>query len=395
MGGYMFEGNLDLDHKPVYGMKFGYDFTKYVGAELVLGIVRTHFTEPVQEVKTYVYNGRIEGLFYLLPDHKLVPYLAVGMGAQQTDYRRDIKDKWRFVGDYGVGLKYFVSDSFALRADVRHVLASGSVYNNLEYTFGLSFLFGGAKPAPMAVAQPEAAPAVVAPAPEPLAAPLGLAATAKSVSENDLEWSCVKDATGYKVYRDGAFAYDSKDCFAADKGLNADTTYCYKVSATDDKGRESVLSNESCAKTKPLPPPPVQEVKKPAESAAAAAVAKEIIEKGRATIDIKFDFDKAVVKPKYHDELGKFAEVLKNHPEINLVIEGHTDSVGKDDYNLKLSQKRADAVRTYIIEKFGIDANRLTAKGYGETRPVYDNRVKIGRDKNRRVEAAANYIIKK
>ena len=86
---------------------------------------------------------------------------------------------------------------------------------------------------------------------------------------------------------------------------------------------------------------------------------------------------------------------MKNHPELNLIIEGHTDSVGKDAYNQKLSQRRADAIRKYIIEKFGVEANRLTAKGYGESRPIYDNRVAVGRAKNRRVEAAADYIIKK
>ena len=211
---------------------------------------------------------------------------------------------------------------------------------------------------------------------------------AKSVSDIDLDWNCVKDATGYKVYRGGDYAFATSGCSATDKDLKAETTYCYKVVATDDKGRESALSNQSCAQTMPLP---VQEVKKPAQS----TVEKAIIEKGRATIDIKFDFDKSVVKPKYHNELQQFADVLKNHPELNLIIEGHTDSVGKDAYNQKLSQRRADAIRKYMIEKCGVDANRLTSKGYGEERPIESNRTASGRAINRRVEAAADYIIKK
>ena len=178
IGGYMFEGNLDLDHKPVYGLKIGYDFTKYIGAELVLGIVRTHYTEFPPDVKTFVYNGRVEGIFYLLPDKRLVPYLALGLGAQETDYRRDYRDKWRFVGDYGIGLKYFITENMALRADVRHILASGSINNNLEYTLGLAFLFGGAKPAPA----PVEAPVAVAPPPPPPPLPPSTACSAYRIS---------------------------------------------------------------------------------------------------------------------------------------------------------------------------------------------------------------------
>ncbi|MBN1663587.1 MAG: OmpA family protein, partial [Deltaproteobacteria bacterium] len=152
----------------------------------------------------------------------------------------------------------------------------------------------------------------------------------------------------------------------------------------------SALSNEDCAKTAAAP---VMELKKPA--AAASGEEKGMFERGRATINIKFDTNKAVVKPIYHEELKKFADVLKKNPEINLKIEGHTDDVGKDEANMKLSQMRAESVRAYLIEKFDIAADRLTAKGYGESRPVYDNRVAIGREKNRRVEAAVSYRVKK
>jgi OOP family OmpA-OmpF porin len=404
VGGTTFEGNLDLDTNPVYGLKLGYDFTRYFGAEIVLGFIRTHYTEPVNEIKTNVFNYRIEGLYYFMPDSRLVPYAAAGIGAQLTNYRRDVKDKARFVADYGLGVKYYWTKSMALRADVRHILASGSIYNNLEYTLGLSFLFGGAKPAPapVAIAKPAPAPVAIAkpapPAPAPLAAPLGLSAVAKSDSEINLNWNCVANATGYRVFRDGAYVFPAERCSAADTELDADTRYCYQVAATDDGGRESALSNQDCAKTPAapvVPVAPVKELKKPAESAAAAAIAKQIIEKGRATINIKFDFDKSVVKPQYHQELAKFAEVLQNHPEVKLIIEGHTDDVGKDEYNQKLSERRAESVRAYLVQKFGIAEDRLTAKGYGEARPVYDNRVAVGRAKNRRVEAVANFTITK
>jgi len=85
---------------------------------------------------------------------------------------------------------------------------------------------------------------------------------------------------------------------------------------------------------------------------------------------------------------------MQQYPDLNVTIEGHTDNVGKDAYNKKLSQRRADAVKAYLVKK-GIDANRLTAIGYGEEKPIADNATKAGKAENRRVEAAVDYIIKK
>ncbi|MCF8107180.1 MAG: OmpA family protein [Desulfohalobiaceae bacterium] len=115
----------------------------------------------------------------------------------------------------------------------------------------------------------------------------------------------------------------------------------------------------------------------------------------RITLDIKFDFDKAVVKPQYHDELEKVAEVLKRRPKVDVVIEGHTDSIGSNAYNQKLSQRRAASVKDYLVEKMDISAERLSTVGYGETRPVAGNETAAGRQKNRRVEGVFPTIYQK
>ena len=86
---------------------------------------------------------------------------------------------------------------------------------------------------------------------------------------------------------------------------------------------------------------------------------------------------------------------MKDYPELNVVIEGHTDNVGKAEYNKKLSQKRAETVKKYMVEKGGVDAARIEAKGFGDERPVDTNDTADGRAKNRRVEAAVDYIIEK
>ena len=89
-------------------------------------------------------------------------------------------------------------------------------------------------------------------------------------------------------------------------------------------------------------------------------VEPEIIEKGRTTLKVLFDTNKSVIKKDYFDDVDNLVGVMKQYPELNVTIEGHTDNVGSDAYNKKLSQRRADAVKKYMVEK-GIDANRLTA----------------------------------
>jgi len=98
-----------------------------------------------------------------------------------------------------------------------------------------------------------------------------------------------------------------------------------------------------------------------------------------------FDTRKATIKRVSFPLLNDVAKALTDYPTIKVRIEGHTDSRGKDAFNKKLSQKRAESVRKYLIRK-GIDAARMTAVGFGEEVPIADNRTKDGRAQNRRVE---------
>lgn len=101
--------------------------------------------------------------------------------------------------------------------------------------------------------------------------------------------------------------------------------------------------------------------------------------------DIEFDTGKETIRPSSHKVLDEAVAVLKLHPTIKMVIEGHTDNVGAPAFNMELSRKRAGAVRDYFISK-GIAPDRLTAEGFGETRPIADNNTEAGRADNRRVE---------
>jgi OOP family OmpA-OmpF porin len=139
------------------------------------------------------------------------------------------------------------------------------------------------------------------------------------------------------------------------------------------------------------PPPVVQKI----VPQAASAIETAIVEKGRVTLSVEFDTAKATIRKSSHEEIGKLAAVLKKYPDLKILIEGHTDNVGNAKYNEKLSQQRADAIRKNLVEKYGIETTRLTAKGYGLSKPTASNATKEGRQKNRRVEVAAEYIIKK
>lgn len=106
---------------------------------------------------------------------------------------------------------------------------------------------------------------------------------------------------------------------------------------------------------------------------------------GTTRLLVFFDFDKSNLKDESKPDLNRAVEFLRSNPNISVEIAGHTDSLGNDPYNKRLSQSRAESVRQYLITG-GIDGRRLEAKGYGEEQPIADNGTEEGRARNRRVE---------
>jgi outer membrane protein OmpA-like peptidoglycan-associated protein len=101
--------------------------------------------------------------------------------------------------------------------------------------------------------------------------------------------------------------------------------------------------------------------------------------------DVLFEFDRAELLPGAYRTIDKLVAFLKKYPNRNVLIEGHTDSIGTADYNLDLSQRRADAVRIALVEG-NIRMSRINTKGYGKSYPVASNTTEAGRQRNRRVE---------
>jgi OOP family OmpA-OmpF porin len=136
-----------------------------------------------------------------------------------------------------------------------------------------------------------------------------------------------------------------------------------------------------------LPPPPAPPPAPPPVAAApppAPALKKKIVLRG-----VNFDFDKANIRPDAVPILDEAANTLKEYGDVTVSVDGYTDSVGTDAYNQRLSVRRADAVKEYL-ERHGVAASRLTARGFGETNPVASNETAEGRAQNRRVELIVN-----
>ncbi len=139
----------------------------------------------------------------------------------------------------------------------------------------------------------------------------------------------------------------------------------------------------------PMAPAPARPAPSPAapgaRPAAAAPAAAPTSEKVTFAADAFFDFDKAVLKPEGKSKLDDLSGKLKNITLEVIIAVGHTHSVGSDAYNQRLSVKRSEAVKAYLVSK-GIEANRVYTEGKGEKQPAADNKTSAGRAKNRRVE---------
>jgi len=104
------------------------------------------------------------------------------------------------------------------------------------------------------------------------------------------------------------------------------------------------------------------------------------------TIEIVFEFDRSDILDGSERTLDAIGTVLERNPDLRVEIGGHTDSIGSEEYNQNLSERRAASVRDYLVENYGLAEDRLLAVGYGETRPIFGNEIPTGRTLNRRVE---------
>jgi len=448
-GGYTFGGVQHLETSPVYGLRMGFDLTKNWGVEAVADYLATDGTLNDRSINTLSY--RLDILYNFMADGPVVPYIAVGGGGITYGHGSDglkISDRTTDATvNAGLGLKLFLTDSIALRGDARQLFVledPNSPKYNWEYTAGVTFLFGGKTP-PVAVAQaPEPAPVPVptpVPVPVPLAPTDNLTIVPSSIAKGQsatLTWSsqnvttCEIQPEIGLVQPQGSMTITPADnisyslsCLGAGGSAKSAANITVIVPAplapTDNltivpssitKGQPATLawSSQNVTTCEILPEiglvqpqgsmtiTPADNISYTlscvgaggtAKSAASLSVIPAPVAKlcSPAVIDIHFDTNKSGIKPQYHDELKKMAYFLTEFPKATGVVEGHTDNVGSKAANMKLSQRRADNIRDYLVNKFGIAPERITAVGYGPTKPIASNRTKAGREQNRRIES--------
>jgi len=142
----------------------------------------------------------------------------------------------------------------------------------------------------------------------------------------------------------------------------------------------TVLGHLLCDPKEQAPPPPPPPAPPPPPSPAPRKI--------ETISGPNFDFDKVHLRPAGEAKVEHAVRLMQENPSMHVVVDGYTDSIGSDAYNLKLSERRAEAVRDLMVQK-GISASRITTHGYGKARPVASNNTAEGRAENRRVEIVA------
>ncbi|MBI3520863.1 MAG: OmpA family protein [Bacteroidetes bacterium] len=197
----------------------------------------------------------------------------------------------------------------------------------------------------------------------------------------DIDDKCPGTKAGYKVDETGCPLDNDKDGLVNEEDLCPNVAGILAFKGCPDTDGDGVSDLTDRCPT----------VKGTIENKGCPEIAKVDIQ--RITViasKIYFETGSAKLKLISNSQLDDLADILKRNDAVNLTIEGHTDNVGDDAYNMTLSQKRTESVRDYLISK-GISAARLTAIGYGETKPVADNAKAAGKAKNRRVELKTSY----
>ncbi len=380
-GGFIVPDDLKVDGGPDFqldnswgvGAKAGYIFPfRWLAAELEYTYLADHDIDEPGTGK-FRADNLMANVLLRYPEGMIRPYIGCGLGLSRGELESGIVDD--NANDFGwqalAGINLEIIPALSVDFGYRYFNSSYGI-GHLDTTIqdhivsvGLNYHFGGKQPPP--------------PPPPPEPAPVVVEKKCPNTPQ-----CCTVDSDGCPTDSDKDGVCDGCDqcpgtpdcCVVDEQGCPKDSDkdgVCDGCDQCPDTPAGVKVDKDGC----PLP---------------------EIVEKGRTTLEVLFDFDKSTIKGNYSKDIDALADVMKKYEDLNVTIEGHTDNLNrskKPDYNKKLSQRRADAVKKYLVEESGIDAKRLTAVGFGAEKPIASNETEEGRQKNRRVEAAVDYIIKK
>ena len=485
VGGYLLDKEQSEENRPTFGLRAGYNFTKHLGAEMMFGYSLTETKEAYGSKETDMYRYGVDILYHFMPDNKFVPFVAIGGGGTNFNTPNTPSSKSHYAGlfNYGGGVKYFVSDDVALRADVRHlVLHHDTGDHNLEYAVGLTFNFGGVRkavaaiPAETSQVADNTAPTITFTSPDKgdKAVPVNqkinvafseemntatftgatvivkqgrstvsgkLTSTASTVTftpasplekgkeytgtvttgakdlagnemANNYEWTFTTGQVADNIAPTVAFTSPVKDATAAPvkqtinaafsenmdpASINAET-FTLKQGNTPVAGKVKVTGSNATFT-------PANDMEKGKIYTATittgardlagnplgndyawnfkAYAAPKVVGVLATLQNNHFDFNSAAISENGKTILSHNVTTLKTNPKMKLRIAGYTSAAGTEEYNQDLSERRAEAVKQYLV-KSGIAENRLTTVGYGETNPA-----KFEADPNDKLSEAA------
>lgn len=376
--------SIKLNNSWAAGAKAGYIFPfRWLAAELEYTYLGDQDVDK-PGTEYYKANNLMANLILRYPEGMIRPYIGAGIGWSFGEFAGsgsgdETCNNFAWQGVAGINLEIIprLSVDFGYRhfmSKYNTNMGNATIADHI-FLVGLNYHFGGVRPVPPPPPPP----------PEPvLAPPPPPPPVVKEKKCPNTPSCCIVDEEGCPIDSDKDGVCNGCDkCPDTPLGCIVDKDGC-----PTDSDKDGVCDGlDKCPDT-----PAGVKVDKD------GCPIPEIVEKGRTTLEVLFDFDKSTIKGNYSKDIDALADVMKKYEVLNVTIEGHTDNVCKSknpNYNKKLSQRRADAVKKYLVEKSGIDAKRLTAIGFGAEKPIASNETKEGRQKNRRVEAAADYIIKK
>jgi len=395
VGGYVFDHEQpyqNLKTSPVYGIRAGYNFTENWGAEARFGYSKADSRVPNSPDANVVSYG-IDALYHFNVTPEFVPFLAAGIGGMHHNFPGpNLGNYPEYAANYGAGIKYFVTENVALRGDVRHIMLPDDELNNLEYTAGVTFQFGGAKPAVQATEEPAESPVAVVerevvverlvvaqdttPPTVSLTAPGGGATDADTSKQVSVAFSEPMDPATINVRTftlqrgdvtvPGAVNASSATSanFMGAYRLDPGTQYTARITTGAKDLAGNGLSSDYVwnFNTAPILQPKV--VTK-TETETKVVVVNKFVMLGKS----HFQFDKASLTPEGKEMLKKNVKIMNDNPVLKVRISGHTSASGSAKYNQRLSERRAYAAKDFLVEE-GIAPERIETIGYGETRPA-------------------------
>lgn len=373
LGMLRFEGDEALEAGVQGTVRIGYEHSEWWSYEAGLflapsldenfreenGVEISRLQESTGESSSYAVGIFADALYHLTRWERLDPFLVLGVGGVYYEN----KDKSGYFDPMlrtGFGTMYHLNDAWALRADARVYLTTEQSEANMTLDVGMAWRWGAKIPPQLVVSD----------------------RALDSDGDGLFDWEEVElgtDPMDPDTDGDGLTDYEEVREFGTDP-LNPDTDF---DGLTDFEEVREFQTNPLEADT----------------DKGGVSDGHEVLEDGTDPLDpmddllvfelyIQFDYDKAVVRPEYHRDLDVVARVLRRSEQSEAVVEGHADRKEKSDaaYNQQLSERRAEAVKRYLVEEGGIAADRLTTRGYGFSRPRAPNDPKVGNPLNRRVE---------